>query len=144
MSSIGKLIVYGTDRRKVGEFTLGDGVFLIGRAKNNDLTISDPLVSSHHCKISPTMLEPLLEDMNSTNGTFVNFKRVKNHSLRDQDIIMFKNFLIKFMQDPNVSVDDPTAEIPLDTVNNLKAWWSRRNDERGKARISVRAHQNTP
>ena len=139
MSAIGKLIVYSMDRRKVAEYTLDDSVFLIGRGKSNDLTITDPLVSTHHCKISPTMLEPLLEDMNSTNGTYVNFKRIKNHSLKDQDIIMFKNYLIKFLQDPNVALDHPTTEIAEDTVTSLKSWWSRRNDGEGKARIKVRS-----
>jgi pSer/pThr/pTyr-binding forkhead associated (FHA) protein len=141
MSSIGKLIVYSTKRRKLAEYKLGDQVFLIGRGEANDLTISDPLVSSHHCKISPTMLEPLLEDMNSTNGTYVNFKRVKNHALKDQDIIMFKHFLIKFMQDPNVAIDHPTTEIPEDTITSLETWWSHRNDDEGKAQISVTVHQ---
>lgn len=144
MSSIGKLIVYSTQKEKVGEFQLGDEVFLIGRGENNDLTIADPLVSSHHCKISPTMLEPLLEDMNSTNGTYVNFKRVKNHALKDQDIIMFKNYLIKFMQDPNVAIDHPTTEISQDTITSLETWWSHRNDnDEGAAQISVRVHMKT-
>ena len=89
------------------------------------------------------MLEPLLEDMNSTNGTYVNFKRVKNHALKDQDIIMFKNYLIKFMQDPNVTLDHPTTEIAEDTVTNLKTWWSRRNENQGKAEISVTVHQRS-
>lgn len=141
MTQLGKLIIYSTKRRKLAEYTLGDRVFLIGRGENNDLTISDPLVSSHHCKISPTMLEPLLEDMNSTNGTYVNFKRVKHHALKDQDIIMFKNYLIKFMQDPNVTLDHPTTEIAEDTITSLKDWWAHRNDGEGKAQISVTVHQ---
>jgi len=140
MTAIGKLIVFTTERRKLGEYLLKDEVFLIGRSRANDLTITDPLVSTHHCKISPTMLEPLLEDMNSTNGTYVNFKRVKNHPLKDQDIIMFKNFLIKFLQDPDVELEDPTTDIAEDTITSLKSWWSRRNEGESKPKISVRVH----
>ena len=143
MSAIGKLLVYSTNLKLVGEHTLTDAVFRIGRSDNNDLTIADPLVSSHHCKISPTMLEPLLEDMNSTNGTYVNFKRVKNHALADQDIIMFKNFLIKFLADPNVKAGNPKTEIAQDTVTSLQDWWSRRNEgEENNPKISVTTHQH--
>ena len=143
MGAIGKLLVYSTQRKLLGEYTLTNAVFRIGRSTNNDLTISDPLVSSHHCKISPTMLEPLLEDMNSTNGTYVNFKRVKHHTLEDQDIIMFKNYLIKFLVDPNMKADNSKTVIPEDTVTHLQTWWSKRNEEeKGSPKISVTTHEH--
>ena len=126
---LGKIIVYTTERKKIGEYTINQDVFRIGRSADNDLTLPDPLISGHHCKISPTMLDPLLEDMNSTNGTYVNFEKVKNHALRNTDILMFKNYLIKFVSDVSLPPDDPSTQIPEDTVTTFKDWWLRRKAE---------------
>jgi len=129
------------DGNTIGEFELNKEQMTIGRKPENDIQIDNLAVSGQHAKIITILNDSFLEDMNSTNGTYVNFKRVKNHALKDQDIIMFKNYLIKFLQDPNVTLDHPTTEIPEDTVTNLKTWWSRRNEDQGKAQISVTVHQ---
>jgi pSer/pThr/pTyr-binding forkhead associated (FHA) protein len=48
----------------------------IGRTADNDLAIADDFVSSHHAKITPGPRGPVLEDLESTNGTVVGGKTV--------------------------------------------------------------------
>lgn len=48
----------------------------IGRAAGNDVVIGDDFVSSHHVEIDPSPRGPVLEDLESTNGTIVNGKTV--------------------------------------------------------------------
>jgi hypothetical protein len=49
-----------------------DAVVRLGRSSNNDLHLDDTFVSSHHARISSTAEGLLLEDLGSTNGTYVN------------------------------------------------------------------------
>jgi hypothetical protein len=65
----------------------------IGRNIQNNLVIKLPNVSSRHCSI--TLLEDntyLIEDFDSTNGTFVNGKRVKQILLNPDDLIELGGF----------------------------------------------------
>lgn len=48
----------------------------IGRDPTSTLAVSDGFVSHHHARIYTTADGPLIEDMNSTNGTFVNDVRI--------------------------------------------------------------------
>jgi pSer/pThr/pTyr-binding forkhead associated (FHA) protein len=48
----------------------------IGRTSDNDLTIADDFVSSHHAVVKPGPRGPVLEDLDSTNGTIVDGKTV--------------------------------------------------------------------
>lgn len=50
--------------------------FTIGRAENSDLVINDEYASTHHAKLVLINNDWMLQDLNSTNGTFVNDNRV--------------------------------------------------------------------
>lgn len=60
----------------------------IGRSESNDLTIPHASVSSQHCVISFTDGQWILEDLKSTNGTFVNGERVSRGSLKNGDQVL--------------------------------------------------------
>ncbi len=53
-----------------------EAVWLIGRTGDCDVVVPDPAVSSHHCRVSQQGNQFLIEDLNSTNGTFVNDLRL--------------------------------------------------------------------
>jgi hypothetical protein len=57
-------------------FDLTKEVTLIGRDVVNDITIGDPEVSRQHCRITRTPGGDVLEDLGSTNGTFLNGDRL--------------------------------------------------------------------
>ena len=74
---------------------------LIGRSEHNDIAIESRFVSRHHALLVRHGSATFLMDLNSTNGTFVNSKRVSNHVLVHDDVITIGHHRIKF--------DDPHA-----------------------------------
>jgi len=73
-------------------------VNLVGRGKDCTLTIIDPSVSRIHAKLSVERSGALtLEDLKSSNGTFVNDERIEVATLQHRDIVRFGNveFLVE-------------------------------------------------
>lgn len=66
----------------------------IGRADNNDLVIDNPGISGHHAVIERVGSEFYLKDINSTNGVYLNGRRISREQLRYGDeITLFKHKL---------------------------------------------------
>ena len=57
-------------------FELNKDIISIGRDVTNEITINDPEVSRHHCRLTRGPSGYTLEDLGSTNGTFVNGQRL--------------------------------------------------------------------
>ena len=75
----------------------------IGRALDNDIILQDETVSGYHAMITIRPVERdeknneyIIEDINSTNKTFVNNKEISRHSLKEGDIIRIGNTRLKF------------------------------------------------
>jgi hypothetical protein len=71
----------------------------LGRAKANDLVLDDVSVSSQHCRIRPEDGGFVLLDLKSTNGTFVNERRVTNQKLAEGDVIRIGEVQLQFRTD---------------------------------------------
>jgi hypothetical protein len=72
----------------------------IGRAKDNDIPIDDRAISNRHCRIRPGeggVFE--IVDLKSTNGTFVNRRRVSRQPLAPGDVIKIGETSIEFRMD---------------------------------------------
>ena len=76
----------GSNRPPVNIY-LDRKIYLIGRQAESDICIPDPSVSRKHARIFFLHEEEILEDLNSTNGSFVNGVRVTRCVLQDNDII---------------------------------------------------------
>ena len=63
-------------------------IFTVGKAEDNDLVIDDPHVSRHHCRFLRSGYLVLLEDLNSTNGTYVNGERVDRVCVTTADTVL--------------------------------------------------------
>ncbi len=84
------------DGETLREMTLDMSRLLIGRSEHNDIAISSKFVSRHHALLVRHGSATFLMDLNSTNGTFVNSRRVSNHVLVHDDVITVGNHRIKF------------------------------------------------
>ena len=75
---------------------------LIGRSDHNDISINSKFVSRHHLLLVRHGKTTFMMDLNSTNGTYVNSRRVSNHVLIDGDVLSVGNHRIKFV-DPDAT-----------------------------------------
>lgn len=80
---------------KVGEFPLSE-VTTLGRHPNNTLRLVDREVSKEHCVIERVDDAFVLRDLNSSNGTFVNGRKVRELRLREGDEIALGNSRLVF------------------------------------------------
>ena len=83
---MGKLVLYMPDG-STREILLNRERIRIGRRPDNDIPLPFPAVSGEHAAIVTILSDSFLEDLGSTNGTFVNGKPVTKHFLRDKDRI---------------------------------------------------------
>lgn len=68
----------------------------IGRNVKNDIHIDNPVVSSSHAMIKKVMNTYFIEDLKSTNGTFVNEKKIDKYELLDGDEVIIGKHSLKF------------------------------------------------
>ena len=92
-----------------GEFELDQERLTIGRKPENDIQIDNLAVSGKHSMIITILDDSFLEDLGSTNGTYVNGKLVKKHALKDGDVIAIGKHELKYVNE-NASDDDDEFE----------------------------------
>ncbi len=80
----------------VGKLEMVKPRILIGRSDHNDIAIGSRFISRHHALLVRHGSSTFLMDLNSTNGTFVNAKRVSNQVLVHDDVITVGHHKIKF------------------------------------------------
>jgi pSer/pThr/pTyr-binding forkhead associated (FHA) protein len=71
----------------------------VGRKPDNDVVIDNPAVSGHHCKIVRSGDGFFVEDLNSTNGVFLNAKKIVKSGLQNNDVIGIAKHALKFIDD---------------------------------------------
>ena len=71
----------------------------LGRRPYNDIVIDNLAVSGEHAVLQMTANEVYLEDLNSTNGTYVNGKAAKKQSLQNGDVVEVGKYKIKFVNE---------------------------------------------
>ncbi len=88
----------------------------VGRDQRNDLVVHDPLASAFHFAISPANQQHILRDLNSSNGTYVNGKRVNHLTLQAGDMVQIGS--VRFRYDGlELGLDDLRREgIRIDAI----------------------------
>lgn len=71
----------------------------LGRRPYNDIVIDNLAVSGEHAVMQMSGSDVFLEDLNSTNGTYVNGKAIKKQQLQNGDTIEIGKYKIKFVHD---------------------------------------------
>lgn len=83
----------------------------IGRHKDNDIVIVNLGASGHHAKIEGLNDIFLLTDLDSTNGSFVNGKRIVSHRLTEGDVIAIAKHSLVFADDEEEFEADETESL---------------------------------
>ncbi|HBH37798.1 MAG TPA: FHA domain-containing protein [Curvibacter sp.] len=80
----------------------------LGRRPYNDVVIDNLAVSGEHAALQMNGSEVVLEDLNSTNGTYVNGKAVKKQALQNGDTIEVGKYKIKYVNEVEAPGFDKT------------------------------------
>ena len=89
-------LILSLDGQVLAEYNMSKERYTIGRLPDNDVRIDNPAVSGHHSLIINILNDSFLEDMNSTNGTYVNGKLIKKHALQHGDVITIGHHQLRF------------------------------------------------
>jgi len=114
-------IIISRDGQVEQQIQLSKERMTLGRHPRNDIVLSHPAVSGEHAVIVTILDDSFLEDLHSTNGTFVNGHRIGKHFLQHQDAIKMAKFQVKFVADgvrPSAAAQPVLAEIEVLNGNN--------------------------
>ncbi len=101
-------LVLSLDGQSLAEYNMSKERYTVGRLPDNDIRIDNVAVSGHHALIINILNDSFLEDLNSTNGTYVNGKIIKKHALQHGDVITVGHHTLRFVEN---EVDEPADEF---------------------------------
>jgi pSer/pThr/pTyr-binding forkhead associated (FHA) protein len=99
-------LVLTLDGQVLAEYNMNKERYTVGRLPDNDIRIDNPAVSGHHSLIINILNDSFLEDLNSTNGTYVNGKLIKKHALQHGDVITCGHHQLRFVEDDDAQQDE--------------------------------------
>src|SRR5688572_19649123 len=98
---MGKLVIKSKGR-PVGEVNLKLGDTTIGRAPGSDVVLDDPIVSAQHAVVKTVGMKSTIVDLGSTNGTFVENNRVKQHLLKNGESVIIGGYSLMYRDELNL------------------------------------------
>jgi pSer/pThr/pTyr-binding forkhead associated (FHA) protein len=118
-----------------GEFPLKmERQILIGRSNDLDMVLVEDMVSRKHAKISSRGGKINIEDLGSTNGTFVNGEKIKQARLKEGDRILIGTSILKLVQqaDHGAELDDRLIKQRLEEAAEAHAKSEKSTSMNGK------------
>jgi hypothetical protein len=107
-------LVIESDESTRGEaFPIRRAQTTLGRRPHNDIVIEDRMVSGQHAVLTLSGHDLVVEDMNSTNGTYVNGVRIKRHQLSPDDRLEVGNCRLRYQSD---GLAEPTLNFEKTAV----------------------------
>jgi hypothetical protein len=85
----------------------------LGRRHYNDIVIDSMAVSGEHAVLQMSGSEGYIEDLNSTNGTYVNGKTVKKQLLQNEDIVEIGKYKIQYVSESSQTAGAVSAAIRI-------------------------------
>jgi len=95
---MGKLVV-SLDGVVIKEVQITKDKTTLGRRPYNDIVIDNLAVSGEHAVLQMVGADVFIEDLNSTNGTYINGKAIKKQLLTHNDTVEIGKYKIKFLLD---------------------------------------------
>lgn len=109
------------------QIELGASPVIIGRASESGLSLPHPSVSRQHCRIWRQGDIFLIEDLGSTNHTYLNGKPIQSEVLHDGDQISVGNNAIKFFVGSSLEAKYHDELIDLAIYDSLTGFYNRRH-----------------
>jgi hypothetical protein len=101
---MGKLVV-SLDGVVIKEVQITKDKTTLGRRPYNDIVIDNLAVSGEHAVLQMVGADVFIEDLNSTNGTYINGKAVKKQLLTHNDTVEIGKYKIKYIVDDGVDYE---------------------------------------
>jgi pSer/pThr/pTyr-binding forkhead associated (FHA) protein len=101
---MGKLVI-SMDGVVIKEVQISKDKTTLGRRPYNDVVIDNLAVSGEHAALQMAGADVFIEDLNSTNGTYINGKAVKKQLLSHNDTIEIGKYKIKYLADPGADYE---------------------------------------
>ncbi len=92
-------ILLSFEDKIIREYELERGSLSIGRDNKNDIHIDDIAVSNKHAKILTIFSESYIEDLNSTNGTFISGNKILGHALKNGECIIIGGHKLSYINE---------------------------------------------
>ena len=106
-------LILSLDGQVMAEYNMTKERYTVGRLPDNDVRIDNAAVSGHHGLIINILNDSFLEDLNSTNGTYVNGKLIKKHALTHGDVITIGHHHLRFVDSQVESSEQDEFERTL-------------------------------
>jgi hypothetical protein len=93
-----------------GEYPLpSEREIVIGRGGELDIVLVEDMVSRKHAKITTQQGKIIIQDLGSTNGTFVNGEKIKRARLKEGDRVLIGTSILKLIAEADASDDNVGA-----------------------------------
>jgi pSer/pThr/pTyr-binding forkhead associated (FHA) protein len=106
-------LILSLDGQVLAEYNMTKERYTVGRLPDNDVRIDNAAVSGQHGLIINILNDSFLEDLNSTNGTYVNGKLIKKHALTHGDVITIGHHHLRFVDSQVESSEQDEFERTL-------------------------------
>lgn len=128
--------------KKIRDYPLAVGQHCtIGRKSSNDIVIDNLAVSGKHARIESVSTTFVIRDLDSTNGTFVNKKKVSMHNLRHGDKLLIGKHELIFDRSDLMKKKTGTEDLDDDKTRILDTSEYRTLIHREKERAEMRAQE---
>ncbi len=101
---MGKLVV-SLDGVVIKEVQITKDKTTLGRRPYNDIVIDNLAVSGEHAVLQMVGADVFIEDLNSTNGTYINGKAIKKQQLSHNDTVEIGKYKIKYLVEDNTDYE---------------------------------------
>lgn len=114
------VIIYSSDARQFGKrHVLGPEPVLLGRGSENTIVLENDSVSRRHCKIEKRGRTYHVQDLSSTNGTYVNDELITDYQLRRGDQVKVGDTIFKFLSGSDMEAQYHETIYKMTIVDGL-------------------------
>lgn len=107
-------VLVSLDDGSTGTYRLSEGIVTVGSSPENDIHIQSQFISRKHAHFVSTHKACVLGDLNSTNGTYVNSRRINKRVLRIGDVVTFGKHRFRYEERP----DGPSSREKIEYESN--------------------------